>query len=163
MRVHYSALVASFLIPSIVAAQEPPSPSVVTYPPGDDKIVVVHKGDPTPFTGQLFDDNTAVRWAVWLQQYKGRYAIDLKAVEDSCTVNLAHEQALAGIAADRDATVYKDAVARLKVAEQARLDAEEKLRNPSFFDRPSVWFGIGIGATVLTVVATAYLVNATSK
>lgn len=156
-------LVAALFLPSLVFAQELPSPQVVTYPPGDDKIVVVHKGDPAPFTGQLYDDSTAVRWAVWLQQYKGRYAIDMKAAEEVCSVKLSTAERLAAIAAERDATVHADAVKRLNSLEEARLKAEEELRHPAFFSRPAVWFAVGVISTVAVTVSTAYLVNAASK
>jgi hypothetical protein len=163
MRVCSSVLIASLLLPSLAVAQEAPSPQVVTYPPGDDKIVVVHKGDAAPFTGQLYDDSTAVRWAVWLQQYKGRYAIDMKTAEEVCSVKLSTAEKLATIAAERDAAVHADAMQRLKDSETARLKAEEELRHPGFFDRPAVWFAIGVVATVAVTASTAYLVNAVSK
>lgn len=164
---NWTTLVAVLLIPSVVLGQTvplpAPSPQVVTYPPGDDKIVVLKKGDPSPFTGQLFDDNTALRWVVWLQQYKGRYAIDLKAEEDTCKVEQDHSAALTKITADRDSAVQTDLVQRLKDSETARLKAEDELRNPSFFDRNGVWFGVGVIATIITSVSTAYLVHASTK
>ena len=159
----WSALVAALLVPSLALGQTAPSPQVVTFPAGDDKIVVIKKGEAAPFTGQLYDDDTALRWAVWLQQYKGRYAIDLKAEQETCKVELDHAGELAKIAADRDAAVQKDLVQRLKSSETARLKAEDELRNPSFFDRPGVWFGIGVIATIITSVSTAYLVHASTK
>lgn len=159
----WSALVAALLLPALVSAQEAPALQVVTYPPGDDKIVVVHKGDPAPYTGQLYDDNTAVRWAIWLQQYKGRYAIDLKAATDTCTVKLDTAAQLSKIASERDATVEADALGRLKDSETARLKAEEELRDPPFFSKPGVWFGVGVATTLLTAVATAYLVTHAAK
>jgi len=163
MHVCSSILIASLLLTSLSVAQEAPSPQVVTYPPGEDKIVVVHKGDAAPFTGQLYDDSTAVRWAVWLQQYKGRYAIDMKAAEDVCSVKLSTAEKLAAIAAERDAAVHADAVQRLTASETARLKAEEELRHPAFFERPAVWFAVGVLSTVAVTVSTAYLVNAASK
>ncbi len=39
-------------------------------PPGEDKIVPLKQGEPSPFSGQLFENNTALRWAYWLAQYK---------------------------------------------------------------------------------------------
>lgn len=159
----FNVFVAALLVPSLVSAQTVPSPQIVTYPPGDDKIVVVHKGDPSPFTGQLYDDATAVRWASWLEQYKGRYALDLKLEEDTCKVSQDHASEIAKITADRDAAVDADLTKRLKDSETARLKAEDELRNPSFFDRPGVWFGVGVLTTVLTSVTTAYLIHASTK
>lgn len=156
-------LVIALLCPSLAVAQEAPVLQVVTYPPGDDKIVVVRKGDLVPFTGQLYDDNTAVRWAIWLQQYKERYTIDMKAAGEICAVKLSTEEKLAAIAAERDAAVHADALLRLKASEEARLKAEEALRNPSFFERPGVWFAAGVVSTVAITVATAYLVHSATN
>lgn len=156
----FSVVVAMALLPAVAFAQTPP---LVTYPPGDDKIVVIHKGDAAPFAGQLYDDATAVRWASWLEQYKGRYALDLKQVEDTCTVAQEHAAQLDKITADRDAAVNADLTKRLQESETARLKAENELRNPSFFDRPGVWFGVGVFTTVLMSVSTAYLVHAAAK
>lgn len=156
-------LVAVLLMSAQVTAQEAPAFQVVTYPPGDDKITVVRKGDAAPYTGQLYDDNTAVRWAIWLQQYKGRYALDMKAAEDSCQVKLEADKSVAQVLAARNATIEADAMQRLKSSETARLQAEEQLRNPPFFDRPGIWFGIGVATTILTAVATGYLVRASTK
>jgi hypothetical protein len=163
MSMRYALLAAVLLASSRALAQEVPEPQVITYPPGDDKIVVVRKGDSAPFTGQLYDDNTAVRWAIWLQQYKGRYAIDMKAASDVCAVKLSTADKLAAIEAERAATVHADAVQRLKDSETSRLKAEEALRNPGFFDRPATWFAVGVVSTVAVVVATAYLVDASTK
>ncbi len=159
----WSAIVSVLLVPSIALGQSAPSPNVVTFPEGDDKIVVIKKGDAAPFAGQLYDDSTALRWAVWLQQYKGLYAIDMKAAQDTCTVKLDHAAELANIAASRDAALQADLLARLKSSETARLKAEDELRNPSFFDRPGVWFGVGVVATIVTSISTAYLVHASTK
>lgn len=158
-----SLLIASVFYATNALAQEAPAPQVVTYPPGEDRIVVVHKGDAAPFTGQLYDDNTAVRWAIWLQQYKGRYALDMKAASDVCAVKLDTAEKLATIAAEHDAAIHADAVQRLKDSEVARLKAEEALRNPGFFDKPGVWFAAGVVATVATVAVTAYLADAVTK
>jgi len=158
-----SLLIASVFYASSALAQEVPTPQVVTYPPGEDRIVVVHKGDAAPFTGQLYDDNTAVRWAIWLQQYKGRYSLDMQAASDVCAVKLDTAAKLAAIAAERDATVHADAVQRLKDSEVARLKAEEALRNPGFFDKPAVWFAAGIVTMVAASVTTAYLIDAATK
>ena len=160
---NWSAFLAVALMPSVALGQSMPSPQVVTFPPGDDQIVVLKKGDPAPFTGQLYDDATALRWAVWLQQYKGRYAIDLQAAQETCKVELGHANELARIESDRSSAIQADLVQRLKSSEEARLKAEDALRNPSFFERPGVWLGVGVVATIITSVSTAYLVHAAAK
>lgn len=134
-------------------------PAVVTYPPGDDKIVVVKKGEPAPYTGQLFDDNTALRWATWLKQYKARLALDAQAAQEMCAVKVDHEQRLAAIEAERGAKVEADLRERLKQTDAARLQAEEALRDPPFFKQPGVWFGIGLATAVATAGVTAIVIH----
>lgn len=157
---NWRVLFAALLVPSLALAEPPlPAPQVVTYPPGDDKIVVVKKGETAPYTGQLFEDNTALRWAVWLQQYRERYGLDLKAEQDRCTAKLAYEVSLRGIAAEAAKATDADLRMRLKASEAGRLKAEEELRSPSFFSRPGTWFGIGVATTLVTGVTAAILVN----
>lgn len=160
---NWKVFVASLLLPAIALADPLPTPQVVTYPPGEDKIVVVHKGDAAPFTGQLYDDATALRWAVWLRQYRDRYGIDLQAEQESCKVRLEQTKALGAV----DVAAAKDSAAdlrtRLQASEAARLKAEEELRNPPFFSRPGTWFGVGVVATIAISVSTAFLIERASR
>ena len=138
-----------------------PAPQVVTYPPGDDKIAVVHKGDPAPYAGQLFEDNTALRWATWLQQYRMRYGLDMRAEQDSCQVKIGHADDLATIEKERTAKIEADLRQRLKETDAQRLKLEEELRNPSFFKQPGLWYGVGVVSTLAAVAVTAYAVHET--
>lgn len=159
---HWKFHLAAFLCSSAALAEQPlPAPQVVTYPPGEDKIAVIRKGDPAPYTGQLFEDNTALRWAVWLQQYKARYGLDMKAEQDSCQIKLQHTADLASIEADRTSKIEKDLRARLKETDAQRLKLEEELRNPGFFRQPGLWVGVGVVTTLATVAVTAYAVHET--
>lgn len=156
----YRAFVAAFLIPALAMAEEPlPVPNITTLPAGDDNITAVRKGDPAPYAGQLFDENTSLRWALWLQQYKLRYGTDLKAAQDGCKVLVAHEDTYRTIEVDRNSKSEKDLRERLLAADKARLEAEEKLRNPPFWKEPGLWFAVG----VLTTSVAAALVAARSK
>lgn len=147
------ALVAVLLIPSFALAEEPlPAPAVITFPPGDDNITAVKKGEAAPYAGQLFDENTSLRWAMWLQQYKLRYGIDLRAQQQACAVVVKHEDDYRTIEAERNAKSEKDLRDRLLATEKTRLELEEKLRNSSFFKEPAFWFGVGILTTVAVVV-----------
>jgi hypothetical protein len=160
---NWRASIIVLLLPAVALAEQPqlPTPQVVTYPPGDDKITVVRKGDPVPYTGQLFEDNTALRWAVWLQQYKARYGLDMKAEQDSCQVRLQHTSDLAKIEADRTAKIEADLRQRLKDTDAQRLKLEEELRNPGFFKQPGLWVGVGVVTTLAAVAVTAYAVHET--
>jgi hypothetical protein len=159
---NWRVFVAVFLMPALALAEPPlPAPEVVTYPPGDDKIVVVKKGDAAPYQGQLFDDSTALRWAVWLQQYKARYGLDMQAERARAEARLQYVREVAAIDAKAAAAKEADLRARLKAVDAARLKLEEEVRNPSFFKQPGVWFGIGILTTVVTAGTTVALLNAT--
>lgn len=59
-----------------------PSPYRLEFqeiPPGKDRIEPVTAGAPSPFSGQLFDPSTALRWANYLQQCKTRLITDVEA------------------------------------------------------------------------------------
>lgn len=75
-------LVASqlLLFPALARGQERDfvAPPVATFPPGEDRIVALKKGDAAPYTGQLFDTDTAIRWGLWLQQYQQRLKLDVE-------------------------------------------------------------------------------------
>lgn len=158
---NWRLLVAVLLLTSVVSAQA--APVVVTYPPGDDKIVVVHKGDAAPFTGQLYDDQTALRWAIWLQQYKGRYALDLKAEQDTCAVEQEHSAQVSKIDSDRDAAVNADLTKRLQASEAASAKLQDSLNHPSFFKDPNFWFGVGVITSLVTVLVTAAAIHKTQQ
>jgi hypothetical protein len=147
------ALIATLLIPSLALAEEPlPVPAIVTFPAGEDNIVAVKKGESAPYAGQLFDENTSLRWAMWLQQYKLRYGTDLKAAKDACAVNIQREKEYRSIEEDRNKKSEEDLRQRLLQAEKARLEAEEKLRNPPLWKEPNLWYAIGIVTTAVLVV-----------
>jgi hypothetical protein len=151
---NFRALIVALLLPSIAFAEGPlPTANVTTYPPGEDVINVVKKGEPAPYTGQLFDDKTALRWAVWLQQYKTLYGLDMQAQKASCDVKVAHEEELRRIDAERNTKSEADLRQRLLASETARAKAEETLRNPPFWKEPGFWYGAGVVTSVAAVVA----------
>lgn len=155
----WRVLVALVLLPATAMAQ---SPLVLTYPPGDDNILVLRKGAVAPFDGQLFDNDTSMRWALWLRQYKERYTLDMAAAQASCQVDLTHASQLYAIQATRDAAVAKDAMDRLKASEVARLSAEAELRDPPFFKSNGFWFGVGIATSLLTATIATLALNKAS-
>jgi hypothetical protein len=128
------------LVSSSAFAQTPP---IQTIPSGNDKIVSLQLGQPAPFSGQLFDPPTALRWANWLQQYKYRLEFDTKLVGQQCVVETGYRDRLLEIEKARAAVVEKDLQARLLLADQARANAEKEAANPAWYR--TVWFGAGIG------------------
>lgn len=122
-------------------------------PPGDDKIEPVVQGQPAPFTGQLFDNKTALRWANWLEQAKARLVLDVEAEKKKADIRVEtlEKQTLL------DKQRYEEATAIY----QARIRELEK--PPPFYK--NVWFGVslGVAATVMAVTATAYTIHATRQ
>jgi hypothetical protein len=128
---------------------------VQTIPPGDDVIVVVHKGDPAPFTGQLFDNATSVRWALWLQQYKQLLDLHDAHAKAVCQADLDHERALQAIDAQQAQTVRDDLKKRLGESEQRRAELE----NPSWYQSPIFYFAVGAVTAVGLGVLGAHVLH----
>jgi len=129
-----------FLLPVLAFGQDPP---VQTIPPGDDKIEVLPKGKEAPYSGQLFDNPTALRWANWLQQYKMRLKADVEREQKVCKARVGYHESLVRIERDRNKEVEKDLRSRLLRAEKARLAAEHEARNPAWYKTRT--FGIVVG------------------
>src|SRR5262249_17736138 len=139
----------AFLVPLLIsrlALAEAPA-ALVTYPPGDDRITSLKLGAAAPYDGQLFDTNTALRWASWLKQYQALYALDLKASEATCQVKLDYRSDLLKIETDKSQALQFDLKQRLLASEKARVQAEHERDNPGFFKEPAVWF---VGGVFLT-------------
>lgn len=128
-----------FLMPAIVLAQTP----IQTVPPGEDKITVLPKGEKAPYSGQLFDDPTALRWANWLQQYKIRLKADVEREQKMCVARMGYYKKLNKIEKERNQKIEADLRLRLKRAEEARMKAEHEARNPPWYE--SRTFGIIVG------------------
>lgn len=152
----HRACILALLITTLAQAEES---RVVTYPPGDDKISVVRKGEAAPYAGQLFDDATALRWATWLQQYKALTKVDSEAAERTCSIRVGHEQEVAAVEAERNAKIEEDLKQRLKDTDATRLKLEDEIRNPPFFRQPGFWFGVGVAATLATAATTVLVVE----
>ena len=145
MRTH--ALVAALMVATLStkALAEPLTP----IPPGEDKIESLQQGQPAPYSGQLFDNKTALRWGNYLEQYKVRLVIDVEYQKkvDQAKIDfltnslLAREDQLKFVMAD-----YQKQVA--------------ELRNPPFYK--TTWFGVTVGivGTVAVAATTAYLLHA---
>jgi len=132
----------SLLLPLCAAAQSPP---VQEIPPGADEIVSVKKGQPAPFDGQLFSPDTALRWANWLQQYKYRLVWDVEREQKLCVEENGYRDKLLVIEKERSKKVEDDLTERLKVTEQARIDAE-LAQEPPWYN--TTVFGIVVGTAV---------------
>jgi hypothetical protein len=144
------ALVLLLTFTTKVLAEEP---VIEAIPPGDDKIVVVREGDKAPFTGQLFDGPTALRWANWLQQYRHILRLTIERDQKVCQVKLDYDAEVLAIEKRRAAATEQDLRERLVKSETGRADAEYRVEHPPFYR--TVWFGVGIG--VVGTVAVTYV------
>ena len=140
---NWRIFVACLLLPATALAQA--SPPIQPIPTGDDKIVPVREGEKAPFTGQLFDQPTALRWGNWLLQYKYRLQWDVQKEKSVCLVEVEYRDKVLQIEKDRARAVETDLMERLERAEAARLAAEEEARNPSWYNTRE--FGVVLGVT----------------
>lgn len=147
-----SLIVLLTLLPQLAWA-DTPAP-VVPVPTGDDNIVVVHKNDPAPFTGQLFDQPTALRWANYLQQYKFRLQADVEYQKkyDEIALQLAQKRL----------ELERDQYQRVTADFQKRLtDAQKQLaEGPPWYSSFGFGVALGVGAAVLSALAAGYLFSA---
>lgn len=182
----WRALVAVVLVSTHVAAKPPPesepetgaeagvvegaskrvlpsdiklNPPLQTLPSGEDKIVPLNLGAPAPFAGQLFDTNTAIRWGMWLQQWKLRYKADMALQLNTCAAEADFQETVAAIEQERLLTVSADLEDRLRKSETARLAAEARVRDPGFWSSNGFYFGLGVAATGAAVGLTAWALN----
>lgn len=122
------------------AIADPPTPlPVVAVPPGNDVVVVVKKGDPAPFTGQLFSEDTALRWANFLEQYKYRLGADVAFQQkyDQATIDYLKKSL--------DDTTKANAVT-ITALQKTVATQHDAILNPPFYR--SLWFGIVIGMVI---------------
>lgn len=137
------ALVLTLLLLPATAMADP---AVVDIPPGEDTIITLRKDTPAPWTGQLYSNETSLRWANWLQQYRFQlkqselYGQEkLKASEALCLRKL--EVTAAGHA--EAVKLYRDRVA----AQQATIATlQSEVADPPFYR--TVWFGFVTGVVV---------------
>ena len=152
---HVRTLLVAFLISSTALADPP----VQANPPGDDVITVVKKGEAAPYTGQLFDQPTALRWANWLQQYRLRLDLDVRREKDLCLQQVQYEVTLRDSERDRGRKVESDLMLRLERSEKARLHAEEEARNPPWYRAPLFNIGLGFVGAASLVGLSAWVIH----
>lgn len=129
-------LAGSVMLLSTAARAEEPSTA-------DDVIVVVKKGQVAPFDGQLFDNPTALRWGLWIQQAQVRHSIELDAQKQHCTADLSFEREARDIEKERARVLIDDLGKRLKTSEQWRLQLKYEADNPPWYESPFLWLAVG--------------------
>lgn len=148
------------LLPSPASAQEgaPVPEGDVDVPPGEDRIVVAREGTPAPFTGQLFDQPTALRWGNRIVRYRMRIrlleqelTVTRDAYEASITERLRLQSESYGREIEGLRTDLRDQAARYE-SELAQH------RNPPFYETWGFAFGMGVLLTAVVVAVVGGLI-----
>ena len=130
---------------------------VKDIPPGDDRIVVVREGEKAPFTGQLFDQPTALRWSNWLLQYKLRLQVDADYTKKVNEADRKLRERKLEIEQEKYKTVTLDYQKQVATLSSKVSVLENELRNPPWYK--SVWFGVVLGVvTASAAVGTGILI-----
>lgn len=152
-------LLAALLVVSMVAlhvapvrAQDgaPVPEGDVDVPAGQDVIVVAREGVAAPFTGQLFDQATALRWGNRIVRYRMRIHL---LEEELVATRTAYDASIAQ-RLDLQAQSYGREIDGLRTdlrEQAARYEGElAQYRNQPFWE--SWGFAFGMGALVVAVV-----------
>lgn len=149
-------IVAAFLLFAATARAEP---HVATIPPGDDVITSLKKGGVAPYDGQLFGTDTAIRWGLWLQQYRANLDTEIEHAKATCTAQLGYKDSLATIESDKSSATMQDLITRIQRSETARLNAEHELASPPWYRSGTFQFTLGVLSTVLVGVVVERVVH----
>lgn len=133
-------LVVLLVTSSVYAADV--TEDLVDIPPGPDNIVVLKQGETAPFTGQLYDNPTAFRWAGWLMQYKLRLSAGLEYQRKLCETDTKLAETKLELEKEKGATLAED----YSIALDESGAKIHNLENPPFFR--TAWFGFTMGVVV---------------
>lgn len=130
--------------------------AIPAFPPGEDKIVPLKKGDPAPYAGQLFDPATAIRWGNWLQQYQLRLKTDVETQKKVDEAQITYLNKILELERKQYTTVTTDYKGRLQ-------RAEAELQSPAWYRTPAFGVAVGILGTLGAVALGVAVVRAGSK
>jgi hypothetical protein len=131
-------IVVLMLVPSFVLAQTLPP-----IPPGEDKIEVIFEGEKAPYTGQLFDQTTALRWGIWLQRYPMLLKEQTENQQKLCDTELTYQRSLIDISSSRRDAIEADLRARLAESEKQRFQLQQAEANQAFYQSKTFMFFLG--------------------
>lgn len=137
-------LTALFVLSLSLTALAQDAGPIVDIPPGVDRIVPLKLKMPAPFEGQLFDNNTALRWANWLKQYKLRLQVDVEEQKKLCLVSTTALKKELVVEQDK----YKETVL---IYNKQVADLKQAIGETPWYK--SIWVGAVLGA-VTTATAT---------
>lgn len=149
MNTHTATCLATALL---LYAGSADAQEVTSVPPGNDQIVPMKKGEPAPFEGQLFDNNTALRWGNWLLQYKALVKNNHDLDQKICTADVDLQHKKIELLQRQYDQVTGELQAKLTVA-------QTELANPPWYRTVPFGIVVGVVATVAVGLSTAVLVN----
>lgn len=125
---------------------------LVPVPAGLDVILPLERGQAAPLTGQLFSQETALRWGHYLEQAQERYGAQTNLLLAKANAEIELREQL--LSAERKAHAQDQATALVRLTE-----AERRLMNPPWYQ--TFWAGMltGVVVTVATAGVLAVLVN----
>lgn len=135
------------LLVATTAVAQPPTPP--RTPEGDDRIVLVRRGEPAPFDGRLFDTDTAIRWTLRLEWYDREVTRQYQLRLDSIAVTEANYQLRLDLVEDS----YGREIAGLREDLRAVADDLAEASDPGFFRSARGGFILGVLACVLVAAA----------
>ena len=103
-------------------------------------------GEPAPYNGQLYDNETAMRWANWLRMWRKQYEIDMNASMQTCAVD---KKGLT-LKLDLERKKYED-TSKVYQSEIDKLNAT--INSKAWYSNP--WAAAGLGAVGALVATTA--------
>jgi hypothetical protein len=160
--VNYKAFVGVLLLSAHVAAQATPAipvphlelkyepPPLVAVPAGEDKIVPLKLNQPAPFTGELFDLPTAVRFGHFIEQARLRLKEDVLLERRRCNAEMSYLGQRANL--ERDLRLSEEADYRMRILklENTNIQLQNSINNPGLLQSPVFWLITGaLGASLL--------------
>lgn len=139
-----AAFALACILTSRASAQTPDAPtdtrsaSSLTLP----EPVLLTRGTPAPFTGQLILQVDLLRWAMRIEDLEHRLDLDVRTERERCDVRLELERART-TAADERASL-RDGLYRERVEElAASLEAARRSSERQWYESPVLWFAAG--------------------
>jgi len=155
-----TAVVVLVLSPRLALAEAPP---IQPIPPGEDKIAQIKKGDPAPYDGQLFSNDTALRWGNWLLQYKLRLQQDVDYQKKILGADVQLWQHKYELSEEKYKTVVVDYQKRLSESDALARKYQDEVNNPSWYRSPVFGFAMGVVFTGVCVGAGFLAFHSASK
>lgn len=155
-------LVLALLLSSAPAQAQDAPEGDVDVPPGADRIVVAREGVAAPFTGQLFDQATALRWGNRIVRYRMRIRLleeELEATRAEYEASIATRIRIVDESYARQLELQAESFEREitglreDLREQAtRYEGElARYRDPPFWESWGFAFGMGVLVTGVVV------------